>query len=116
MNKGELIAAMADRSGVNQGQAGDCLDAFFDIVCQQVSQGGEVSVTGYIKFTQVDRAARMGRNPADRRGPPCARIQGRQDHCGLQAQEGRQDRHDLVLRSDSTTERRQAWLRRRVGP
>ncbi len=63
MNKGELIAAMADRSGVNQGQAGDCLEAFFDIICDQVGSGGEVNVTGYIKFTQVDRAARMGRNP-----------------------------------------------------
>ena len=63
MNKGELIAAMADRSGVNQGQAGDCLEAFLDIVCEQVSQGGEVNITGYIKFTQVDRGARMGRNP-----------------------------------------------------
>ena len=63
MNKGELIAAMADQSGVSQGQAGDCLDAFFDIVCNQVATGGEVNVTGYIKFAQVDRAARMGRNP-----------------------------------------------------
>ena len=63
MNKGELIAAMADRAGVSQAQAGDCLDAFFDVVCSQVSTGGEVNVTGYIKFVQVDRAARMGRNP-----------------------------------------------------
>ena len=63
MNKGELIAAMADRSGVSQGDAGECLDAFFDVVCDQVANGGEVSVTGYIKFAQVDRAARMGRNP-----------------------------------------------------
>ena len=63
MNKGELIAAMADKAGVSQGQAGDCLDAFFDIVSDQVATGGEVSVTGYIKFAQVDRAARMGRNP-----------------------------------------------------
>ena len=63
MNKGELIAAMADKSGVSQAQASDCLDAFFDTVCEQVGSGGEVNVTGYIKFAQVDRAARMGRNP-----------------------------------------------------
>ena len=63
MNKGELVAAMADRSGVNQGQAGDCLDAFLGIICDQVRNGGEVNVTGYLKFAQVDRAARMGRNP-----------------------------------------------------
>ena len=63
MNKGELIAAMADKSGLTQSQAGDCLDAFFAVVCDQVASGGEVSVTGYIKFAQVDRAARTGRNP-----------------------------------------------------
>lgn len=63
MNKGELIAAMADKTGASQSQVSDCLDAFFDIVCDQVASGGEVNVTGYIKFAQVDRAARMGRNP-----------------------------------------------------
>ncbi|MFQ5556140.1 MAG: HU family DNA-binding protein [Acidimicrobiales bacterium] len=63
MNKGELIAAISDKAGVSQKEAGDCLDAFFDVVCDQVGSGGEVGVTGYIKFSQVERAARMGRNP-----------------------------------------------------
>ena len=63
MNKSELVVAIADRSGVTQQQARGCLDAFLEIVCEEVSAGREVNVTGYMKFSQVKRKARMGRNP-----------------------------------------------------
>ena len=63
MNKNELVAAMSGKAGVSEGDAGACLDAFLETVCDQVGSGGEVNVTGYLKFSQVDRAARMGRNP-----------------------------------------------------
>ena len=32
MNKGELVAAMADAADVSQKDAGACLDAMFDVI------------------------------------------------------------------------------------
>jgi len=68
MNKGDLVVEMAARSGVTQRDARQCLDAFLAIVCEQVADGGDVNVTGYMKFSRVERKARMGRNP--RTGEP----------------------------------------------
>ena len=63
MNKKELVASMAERSGSTQSNANKCLDAFLDIVCEEVGNGGEVNITGYMKFSLAERKARMGRNP-----------------------------------------------------
>jgi DNA-binding protein HU-beta len=40
------------------------LDGFTDVVTAVVSKGEPVSIPGFAKFVKVDRAARMGRNPA----------------------------------------------------
>lgn len=63
MNKSELVAAMADRAGVSQKDAGACLDAMFEIIADQVSKGNEVSVTGWLKAEKAKTSARTGRNP-----------------------------------------------------
>lgn len=63
MNKGELTAAMADRAGVSNKDAGACLDAMFDIIAEQVSAGNEVSITGWLKAERANTSARTGRNP-----------------------------------------------------
>lgn len=68
MNKKELTVAIAERAGLTQRDASAFLQAFCDIVCDQVGNGGEVNVTGYMKFSQVQRKARMARNP--RTGEP----------------------------------------------
>ncbi len=49
MNKSDLIAAMADRAGVSNKDAGGCLDAFFDVVAGEVAAGGDkVSIPGWL--------------------------------------------------------------------
>lgn len=63
MNKGELTAAMADRAGVTNKDAGACLDAMFDIIAEQVSAGNEVAITGWLKAERANTSARTGRNP-----------------------------------------------------
>ena len=40
------------------------IDGFTDVVTAVVSKGEPVSIPGFAKFVKVDRAARMGRNPA----------------------------------------------------
>ena len=63
MNKGELIAAMADGAGVSQKDAGACLDAMLDTIAGEVGKGNEVAITGYLKFEKANTKARTGRNP-----------------------------------------------------
>lgn len=63
MNKGELVAAMADKAGVSQKDAGACVDAMFEIIADQVSAGDEVSITGWLKAERAATKARTGRNP-----------------------------------------------------
>jgi len=63
MNKGELVAAMAEAADVSQKDAGACLDAMFEIIAGEVSKGNDVSVTGWLKVEEAKTAARTGRNP-----------------------------------------------------
>ena len=63
MNKGELVAAMADAAGVSQKDAGACLDAMFETIASQVSAGNEVAITGWLKVEKANTSARTGRNP-----------------------------------------------------
>jgi len=64
MNRRDLIAAMAERTGTTKAEAEAALSAFVDIVTATVATGDPVTITGFAKFARVDRAARMGRNPA----------------------------------------------------
>ena len=63
MNKGELVAAMAEAADVSQKDAGACLDAMFEIISGEVSKGNEVAITGWLKFEKAKTSARTGRNP-----------------------------------------------------
>jgi DNA-binding protein HU-beta len=63
MNKGELVAAIADSAGVSQKDAGACVDALFETIAAQVSAGNEVSITGWLKAQKANTSARVGRNP-----------------------------------------------------
>ena len=40
-----------------------CIDALLELACDEVANGGEINLTGYMKISTVQRAARMGRNP-----------------------------------------------------
>jgi DNA-binding protein HU-beta len=64
VNKSELVAAMADKAGVTAKQAGDCLDAFFDVVAGVVQKGEEkLTVPGWLIVEQRSSAARTVRKP-----------------------------------------------------
>jgi len=63
MNKSELIAAIAGKSGLTQADAGKALAAFCDCVSETLAKGGDVHITGFGGFSVSKRAARTGRNP-----------------------------------------------------
>ena len=64
MNKRDLAKAVAVHSDVDVSTVSKVLDGFTDVVTAVVSKGESVLMTGFAKFVKVERAARMGRNPA----------------------------------------------------
>lgn len=63
MNKRDVVGAVALRAGMSQGDAARCIDALLELACDTVAAGGEINLTGYMKISTVQRAARTGRNP-----------------------------------------------------
>ena len=63
MNKGELIAGMAEESGVSRADAEKVLNAFLSQVEKALCAGDKVQLTGFGSFEVKERAERTGRNP-----------------------------------------------------
>ncbi len=63
MNKRDVVAAVALRAGVSQADAAKCVDALLELACDEVAAGRDINLTGYLKISTVQRAARTGRNP-----------------------------------------------------
>ena len=63
MNKAELIAAMADESGLTKKDAEKALKAFTDVVAAELQKGEKIQLVGFGTFEVSRRAAREGRNP-----------------------------------------------------
>lgn len=64
MTKAELVAAIAEKSGVAQSGVDDVLKAFEDVITESVAKGGDkVSLPGFVSFERTRRAARTARNP-----------------------------------------------------
>ena len=63
MNKTELVAAMAEASGVSKKDAEAVLKAFTDVVSAELKKGGKIQLVGFGTFEVSERAAREGRNP-----------------------------------------------------
>lgn len=63
MNKTELIAAIADKSGLTKADAEKALNIFIDVVTDALSDGDKVQLVGFGTFEIGKRAERTGRNP-----------------------------------------------------
>jgi DNA-binding protein HU-beta len=63
VNKDELARDVAERSGLEVGQAKRALAATLEAIEEQIGEGNEVRLTGFGKFSVSQRAARQGRNP-----------------------------------------------------
>jgi DNA-binding protein HU-beta len=63
MNKNDLIAAVADSTGMSKANAGQAVDATFDAITNALKMGDEVKVIGFGNFLVAKRAASTGRNP-----------------------------------------------------
>jgi len=63
MNKTELIAAVAEKSGLTKKDAERVVSATFETVTESLKKGEKVQVSGFGVFEAKTREARVGRNP-----------------------------------------------------
>ncbi len=63
MNQSELIAAIAEASGVTKAAAGEVLRSFVSIVEGELKDSGSIRVNGIGTFEVRNTPARQGRNP-----------------------------------------------------
>lgn len=63
MNKADLVAKVADKTGFKKKEAELALDAVLEIIEKALVDGDSVRLIGFGTFETRDRKARMGRNP-----------------------------------------------------
>ena len=63
MNKSELIAAVAEKTGAKKVDADKAVNAVIEAITEELKAGGKVQLVGFGTFSVRTRAARKGRNP-----------------------------------------------------
>jgi DNA-binding protein HU-beta len=63
MNKGELIAGVAEEIKVSKAAAAKALAAVTGSITETIRKGGKVALVGFGTFSVAERKARKGRNP-----------------------------------------------------
>ena len=63
MNKADLIAAIAAKTGETKKSAEASVNAFVDVITESLVEGDKVQLVGFGSFEVRKRAARKGRNP-----------------------------------------------------
>ena len=63
MNKTDLIAAAAEKSGISKKDAERVVNALLDTVTASLVKGEKVQLSGFGIFETKEREARVGRNP-----------------------------------------------------
>jgi DNA-binding protein HU-beta len=63
MNKAELIAKIAEDTGISKANAAAAVQSFFDGVTRSLKKGKPITFVGFGTFKTSQRKARMARNP-----------------------------------------------------
>lgn len=63
MTRTELVANVAEKSGITKKDADKILNAVFESVKQALVEGDKVQIIGFGTFEIRNRSARKGRNP-----------------------------------------------------
>jgi len=63
VTKSEFVDQVADRTGLGKREASEAVDAVLNTIEDTLSRGGEVTFSGFGKFSVAERGAREGRNP-----------------------------------------------------
>ena len=63
MNKAELVAAVAEKSGLSKKDSEKAVNAALDTIAATLTAGEKVQLVGFGVFDIKERGTRMGRNP-----------------------------------------------------
>ena len=63
MNKTELIAAVAEQSGLSKKDAEKAISALVESISETLAKGEKIQLVGFGTFEVAERAARTGQNP-----------------------------------------------------
>jgi DNA-binding protein HU-beta len=77
VTKQEFVSEIARRAGLSNKDADKAVNAFLEAVTDTLKGGGDVTFTGFGKFSTAHRAARMGvnpRNPSQKVQIPAATV------------------------------------------
>ena len=74
LTKAHLAELLFDLIGLNKRESKDMIDAFFDLISDDLVDGSDVKISGFGNFQIRTKAARPGRNP---RTGEAIRIQAR---------------------------------------
>ncbi len=66
MNKAELIAAVAEKTGLSKKDSEKAVNAAIDSIVDTLVAGEKVSIVGFGAFDVKERGVRVGRNPKTR--------------------------------------------------
>lgn len=66
MNKAELIAAVAEKTGLSKKDSEKAVNAAIDSIVDTLVAGDKVSIVGFGAFDVKERGVRVGRNPKTR--------------------------------------------------
>lgn len=64
MTKSQVLAALAEKTGVSKKDVATLLDTLTEMAYKEVKGAGEFTVPGIGKLVKMHRKARVGRNPA----------------------------------------------------
>ncbi len=63
MNKAELVEALANKTGLNKQEAKKALDAYIEIVTEQMTKREEITLIGFGSLIPKPQSERLARNP-----------------------------------------------------
>jgi integration host factor subunit alpha len=63
LTKAQLSALLFDQIGLNKREANDFIDAFFDMLFNELVGGRDVKISAFGNFEVRNKTARPGRNP-----------------------------------------------------
>jgi len=66
MNKTELMAAVAEKTGLERKESEKAVNAVFDAITETLVKGEKVALLGFGTFNIKEREARTGLNPQTR--------------------------------------------------
>jgi DNA-binding protein HU-beta len=88
VTKQEFVSEVARRAQLSSRDAGKAVDAVLETITDTLKAGGDVTFTGFGKFSTQQRAARTGvnpRNPGEKVHIPAARVPKFSAGSGLKA-------------------------------